>query len=138
MTLNRRSILVVVAFALFGLGVAAIACQGAAAPTVIPLTTLNNSAVTGTVKLTDLGTGKTRVEVVVDPAGHPDMPAHIHPGTCDALVPQPKFPLENVRSGVSVTEVPASLGELIGRNLAVNLHKSVDDLKTYTACADLK
>lgn len=136
--MNRRSILVVTAIALFGLIVVAAACQGAAPPRLIQLTTLNNSGVTGNVSMTDLGTGKTRVEVTVDPAGHPDMPAHIHPGTCDALVPQPKFPLENVRAGHSVTEVPASLGELVGGNLAVNLHKSVDDLKTYTACADLK
>ncbi len=136
--MNRPSSPLVRTLAFFVLATATVACQGTAAPTTIQLATLNASGVTGAVTLTDLGTGKTRVEVRVDAAGHPDMPAHIHPGTCAELVPQPKFPLENVRGGVSITEVPASMTELIGGNLAVNLHKSLDDLKTYTACANLK
>src|SRR5688500_4958435 len=107
--MNRHSSPVVRALALFVLSAATVACQGTAAPTTIQLATLNASGVTGSVTLTDLGPGKTRVEVRVDAAGHPDMPAHIHPGTCEDLVPQPKFPLENVRGGVSITEVPASM-----------------------------
>ena len=115
------------------------ACQAAAAsaPRTIALETLNDSGVTGTVAFSDVN-GRTRVDVTVDPAGNPDMPAHIHPGTCDELTPQPKFPLENVRAGVSVTVVPASLTELFAGNLAVNIHKSNDDLKTYTACVDIR
>ena len=66
------------------------------------------------------------------------MPAHIHPGTCDNLTPQPKFPLENVRDGVSKTVVPATMKELFAGGLAVNIHKSNDDLKTYTACVDIR
>ena len=135
--MNRPSSLVIRALAFLVLAAVTVACQGTAAPTTTQLATLNSSGVMGSVTMTDLGTGKTRVEVRVDAAGHPDMPAHIHPGTCEDLVPQPKFPLENVRDGVSITEVPASLTELVGGNLAVNLHKSLDDLKTYTACANL-
>ena len=114
------------------------ACQAAAAapPRTIALETLNASGVTGTVAFSDVG-GRTRVDVTVDPAGNPDMPAHIHPGTCDELVPQPKFPLENVRNGTSTTVVPASITELFAGSLAVNIHKSNDDLKTYTACVDI-
>lgn len=114
------------------------ACQAAAAapPRTIALETLNESGVTGTVAFSDVG-GRTRVDVTVDPADNPDMPAHIHPGTCDELVPQPKFPLENVRNGTSTTVVPASITELFAGNLAVNIHKSNDDLKTYTACVDI-
>jgi hypothetical protein len=114
------------------------ACQAATAapPRTIALATLNDSGVTGTVAFSDVG-GRTRVDVAVDPAGNPDMPAHIHPGTCDELVPQPKFPLENVRNGTSTTVVPASITELFAGNLAVNIHKSNDDLKTYTACVDI-
>lgn len=129
-----------------GLAVAAItilatvigACQAAAVapPRTIALETLNDSGVTGTVAFSDVG-GRTRVDVTVDPADNPDMPAHIHPGTCDELVPQPKFPLENVRNGTSTTVVPASITELFAGNLAVNIHKSNDDLKTYTACVDI-
>ena len=76
--------------------------------------------------------------MTVDPGGNPDMPAHIHPGTCDDLTPQPKYPLENVRNGTSTTVVPASIAELFAGDLAVNIHKSNDDLKTYTACVDIR
>ena len=108
-----------------------------APPRTITLTTLNDSGVTGTVSFTDLR-GRTGVDVTVEPAGNLDMPAHIHPGTCDNLTPQPKYPLENVRNGVSKTVVPASIDELFAGGLAVNVHKSNDDLKTYTACVDIR
>lgn len=101
------------------------------------LETLNDSGVTGSAVLTDLGDGTTRVVVDVDPAGHPDMPAHIHPGTCENLVPQPTYPLQNVIDGQSETVVEASLNELFAGDLALNLHFSSDDFGTYTACADL-
>ena len=110
----------------------------AAGPTrTIALQTLNASGVTGTVSFTDLG-GRTRVDISVDPAGNADMPAHIHPGTCANLTPQPKFPLENVRAGSSTTVVPAPINDLFVGSLAVNIHKSNDDLKTYTACVDIR
>ena len=99
--------------------------------------TLNDSGVTGTVSFSDVG-GQDPGRVTVDPAGNLDMPAHIHPGTCDNLTPQPKFPLENVRNGTSKTVVPASIDELFAGDLAVNIHKSNDDLKTYTACVDIR
>lgn len=130
----RRSI------ALLGLvAVVLAACQAAATPPprVIDLQTLNDSGVTGTVSFTD-GGDRTGVLVTVDPAGNPDMPAHIHPGTCDDLTPQPKYPLENVKDGTSNTLVPASIAELFAGGLAVNIHKSNDDLKTYTACVDIR
>jgi hypothetical protein len=113
------------------------ACQAAASPPrVINLRTLNDSGVTGTVSFGDLG-GRTGVEITVNPGGNPDMPAHIHPGTCDDLTPQPKYPLLNVKNGVSKTVVPASIDELFAGNLAVNVHKSNDDLRTYTACVEI-
>jgi hypothetical protein len=46
--------------------------------------------------------------------------------------------LENVRDGKSTTDVPASIDELFAGGLAVNIHRSNDDLKTYTACVDLQ
>jgi hypothetical protein len=107
------------------------------APRTITLRTLNDSGVTGTVSFSDLG-GKTGVDVEVSAAGNLDMPAHIHPGTCDNLTPQPKFPLENVKNGSSKTVVPVPIDELFAGNLAVNIHKSNDDLKTYTACVDIR
>ena len=66
------------------------------------------------------------------------MPSHIHPGTCTNLVPQPKYPLQNVKEGHSITIVPAAFFELLKGDLAVNIHKSNQDLATYTACAELR
>jgi hypothetical protein len=126
--------LATVAIAMAALG----ACSAAAQPAkTVTLQTLNDSGVTGTVSFFPLGE-RTTVEIAVDPGGNPDMPAHIHPGTCDNLTPQPKFPLENVRDGKSRTDVPAAIDELFAGGLAVNIHRSNDDLKTYTACVDLR
>jgi hypothetical protein len=113
------------------------ACSGQQDSRTLQLTTLNDSGVTGSAVLTDLGDGTTRVEVDVDPAGHPDMPAHIHPGTCVDLVPQPLYPLSNVIDGESETILEVSLDELFAGDLALNVHNSSQDFATYTACADL-
>ncbi len=115
------------------------ACQSAAGPPrTITLQTLNDSGVTGTVSFSDVGEqdrgrgdGRSRA------ATWTCRPTSI-PGTCDNLTPQPKYPLENVRDGVSKTVVPASIDELFAGDLAVNIHKSNDDLKTYTACVDIR
>ncbi len=135
MTLKRalsRLALVLSALALIS------ACAAPSATRSVQLATLNESGVTGDVTLTDLGAQTTRVEVRVAPGTNLDMPAHIHPGSCAELVPQPKYPLQNVVNGSSTTVVPAPLSELMAGDLAVNLHRSNDDLGTYTACADLK
>lgn len=112
------------------------ACAATSPGVTIELETLNDSGVTGTVTLIDLG-DRTQVDVDVDPAGHPDMPSHIHPGDCDNLVPQPKYPLRNVVDGKASTIVAVPLNELLGGDLAINLHNSNEDMRTYTACAKL-
>jgi hypothetical protein len=114
------------------------ACGGQAESRTLQLETLNDSGVTGTAVLTDNGDGTTRVAVDVDAAGHPDMPAHIHPGTCTNLTPQPRYPLQNVIDGVSETDIDVPLEELFAGGLALNLHASPDDFETYTACAELE
>lgn len=117
---------------------AATACSAAPARTErLELETLNDSGVAGTVTLTAVTAERTRVEIVVEPAGHASMPAHIHPGSCDELVPQPEHPLENVVAGVSVTEVAASIDELLQGGQALNLHRSNTEMEIYTACVDL-
>jgi hypothetical protein len=119
-----------------------VACSPLGAPAepalTIRLETLNASGVSGTVAFTEVQGGRTRVAIVVDPAAYPDMPAHIHPGTCEDLTPQPRYPLENVRNGTSTTEIPATVADLLASPVAVNLHASVSDLTTYTACADIR
>lgn len=134
----RRPSRTAVTLTWIGLALALSACTGQqAASRTVELATLNDSGVTGSAVLTDLGDGRTRVEVDVDPAGHPDMPAHIHPGTCVNLVPQPRYPLQNVIDGVSTTDLEVTLEELFAGDLALNVHFSPEDFGTYTACADL-
>jgi hypothetical protein len=116
----------------------AVACQSSpVASTTIPLGELKSSGVTGTATLFDMGAGRARVDVQVDPNGNVDMPAHIHPGSCHDLVPQPRFPLENVRDGRSSTVVPVGVDELMAGELAVTLHQSNENLEFTTACGDL-
>lgn len=124
--------------ALAGLALVVVACAGQPAGShTIQLMTLNDSGVTGSATFTDLGDGTTRVEVDVDPAGHPDMPAHIHPGTCADLVPQPRYPLPSILDGRAETIVPASLEELFAGELALNIHSSPEDYPTFAACGEL-
>jgi len=98
----------------------------------------NNSKESGTARLTPEG-DKTRV--VINMKGAPkgvQQPSHIHEGSCAKLDPKPKYPLQNVVDGKSTSEVPAKLDELTGGNLAINVHKSGEDIKTYVACGDIK
>ena len=107
-----------------------------ASPVVINLSAQNNSGLSGTATLTDLGGGKTRVELsVTGPEG--DYPAHIHMGTCANLNPAPQYPLTNVRNGESTTDVDASLAAIQQSPHAINLHKSAQDIATYVACGDI-
>jgi plastocyanin len=81
-------------------------------------------------------------------------PAHIHLGSCDALDPNPTFPLSDVAlapgdadtqdggaSAIpverSATTVDATLGELHSGGYAINVHQSVEDIGTYIACGSL-
>ena len=104
----------------------------------VKLSQQNNSKESGTAKLTAAG-DKTKVEMSIKgaPKGV-SQPAHIHEGSCAKLDPKPKYALQNVVDGKSTTEVPASIGELQKGNLAINVHKSAEDVKTYVACGDIK
>jgi hypothetical protein len=99
----------------------------------------NKSGESGTAKLTAEGEDKTRVEISLKgaPKGV-DQPAHIHEGSCAKLDPKPKLGLENVVDGKSTTVVPMSLADLRKGNLAINVHKSKEDIKTYVSCGDIK
>jgi Cu/Zn superoxide dismutase len=97
----------------------------------------NNSGITGTATLTDLGDGKTRVAIQVGGAGTGPQPAHIHAGSCAQLDPTPAFTLSNVTDGSSTTDVDATLQQLTANPYAVHMHKSPDELTVYVACADI-
>ena len=118
--------------------VLAAACAASSTRSVsLPLAELDGSGVNGTVVITEIDDATTLVDIEADPAGHPDMPAHIHPGSCEDLVPQPRFALEDVIDGRSATRVPASFDEITAAGQAVNVHESNAALDVYTACVDL-
>jgi len=96
----------------------------------------NKSGESGRARLTPEG-DKTKVEITLKGAKG-TQPAHIHEGTCAKLDPKPKQGLENVVDGKSTTVVPMSIDQLTGGNLAINVHKSADDIKTYVSCGDIR
>jgi hypothetical protein len=111
---------------------------GASAKSVnVRLAEQNKSGESGTARLTPEG-DRTRVEISLK--GAPKgvaQPAHIHEGRCAKLDPKPKYPLENVVDGKSTSVVPVSIETLEGGQLAINVHKSAEELKTYVACGDI-
>ena len=107
--------------------------------TTVKMGAQNKSGESGTAKLTAEGADKTRVEISLKgaPKGV-EQPAHIHEGSCAKLDPKPKQGLESVKDGKSTTVVPMSLADLRKGNLAINVHKSKEDIKTYVSCGDIR
>lgn len=106
-------------------------------PVTLNLNAQNNSGQNGTVTLTPMGES-TKVDIrVASGAPDVDQPAHIHGGTCANIDPKPKYPLNNVKNGVSTSTVPASLDSLMATPNALNIHKSTPEIKVYVACGDI-
>jgi len=110
-----------------------------AAPDVmtVKLDAQNNSGQTGTATLTPEG-DKTRV--VIELSNEPKdvaQPAHIHLGSCDNLDKAPKWKLEAVKDGKSVTLVPASLDAILKDRTAINIHKSAAEAQIYVSCGNI-
>jgi hypothetical protein len=105
---------------------------------IIDLAEQNTSSESGKATLMEEN-GKTRVslEVTGGPKGVAQ-PAHIHSGKC----PNPgiiKYPLTSVVDGKSETVIEASISGLLAQlPLAINVHKSAAQSKTYVACGDIK
>ncbi len=104
----------------------------------VALDSQNNSNQLGTATLQKVD-GKLVVKIVLkgQPAGSSE-PAHIHQGSC----PNPgvvKYPLSPVVNGASETTLNITGDELLKlMPLAVNVHKSEADSKTYVACGNVE
>ena len=120
---------------LFGVALGTVGAQSQSLT--LNLSPQNNSGISGTATLTDLGGGKTRVVIQATGAGAGPEPAHIHPGTCAQLNPTPAFTLSSVTNGASTTDVDSTLQQLTASPFAVHMHKSVDELTVYVACAEI-
>lgn len=103
----------------------------------VKLEAQNNSGQTGSATLFPEGE-KTRVviELLNAPPGVAQ-PAHIHLGRCDNLDKAPKWPLEAVKNGRSVTVVAASLDTILKDKVAINVHKSAAEVQTYVSCGNI-
>lgn len=104
---------------------------------VLTMSAQNASGQMGTATLSDMN-GKTRVVINI-PAGMAGVaqPAHIHMGAC----PNPGavlYPLTAVVDGKSEIVLDVSLDAFSDKlPLAINVHKSKDEVKIYTSCGDL-
>ena len=112
------------------------------------LSSQNNSGIAGVATLDD-GDGKVKVKLEL--AGVPTgvlgvlgisvtaiHPAHIHQGSCASLGAV-KYPLTSTVNGASETTINVSLAGLKAQlPLAINAHKSTEEMGVYVACADIK
>ena len=123
---------------LAGAAAAASAQDGGITKVRVRMHAVEKSGEQGTATLTSLGSERTQVDLSLK--GFPKgvaQPAHIHEGSCKKLNPQPKWGLSNVVDGKSSTQVPVGLEELQKGGLAINVHKSAQDISTYFSCGNI-
>jgi len=70
------------------------------------------------------------------PAGV-SQPAHIHLGTCDNLDKAPKWNLQPVKNGQSITELAVPLQTILKDKTAINVHKSAAEAHVYVSCGNI-
>lgn len=103
----------------------------------VKLEAQNNSGQSGSATLFPEG-GNTRVviELLNTPPGVAQ-PAHIHAGRCDKLDKAPKWQLEAVKDGRSLTVIPVPLDAILQEKTAVNIHKSAAEPQIYVSCGNI-
>lgn len=103
----------------------------------VRLEPMSDSGQAGTATLTPEG-DKTKVVILLSnaPAGGVQ-PAHIHLGSCDKLDKAPKWHLEAVRDGRSLTVIPVPLETILQERTAVNIHKSAAEPQVYVSCGNV-
>jgi hypothetical protein len=103
----------------------------------VELQAMNNSGETGIATLMPEGKQtKVIVEIFNEPTGVAQ-PAHIHLGTCNKLNKAPKWPLESVKEGRSITVVPVSIDTILREKTAINVHKSAAEIGVYVSCGNI-
>lgn len=114
-------------------------------PTKIPMREMsvtlleqNKSTQTGVAKLTEMD-GKVTVMVTIkNPTVDKKQPTHIHLGYCPNNVKKVIYSLTPLENGTSETMLDVTFDDFKkDLPLAINIHKSEDETKVYTACGDL-
>lgn len=103
----------------------------------VKLETQNNSGQNGTATLLPDG---NKTQVVIELSNVQTgvvQPAHIHMGSCKKLDKAPKWPLEPVKNGRSVTLLPVSLATILKQRTAINVHKSEIEPQIYVSCGNI-
>ncbi|MFN0073715.1 MAG: hypothetical protein ACKVVP_19720 [Chloroflexota bacterium] len=80
---------------------------------------------------------KTRVVILLDNRVPGPEPAHIHVGSCPLPNAAPLYPLSPVENGKSETVLDVNIGALIVEAMAINVHRSPQELATYISCGDI-
>ncbi|MCR4325344.1 MAG: CHRD domain-containing protein [Patescibacteria group bacterium] len=105
---------------------------------IVSLGEQNDSGMSGFANLTAVE-GSTNVVLTL--TGAPEgvvQPAHIHTGSC-AEIGGVVYPLEFPVNGVSETTLAVSLDAILGQlPLALNVHKSAEEVSVYVACGDIE
>lgn len=103
----------------------------------VRLEPMSDSGQAGTATLMPEG-DKTKVVILLSnsPPGVVQ-PAHIHLGHCDKLDKAPKWHLEAVKDGRSLTVVPVPLETILQESAAVNIHKSAAEPQIYVSCGNI-
>ena len=111
--------------------------QGQAGQIVVDLVQLNNSGESGTAVFEEKGDYVVVTLNVTGGKAGITQPAHIHVDTCPGLG-SVKYPLKNVVDGTSVTTLNLTLDQLKQElPLAINVHESTDNFKSYVACGEV-
>lgn len=121
--------------------------HGAGSAVTVTMMPQNGSNESGMATLAQTSKGLS-VTLVMNVAPSQAQPAHIHKGTCSKLDPTPAYPLHNVTKGTDSQGNPkgtsttvlttVTLNKLTSGTYAINVHKSVSDIKTYVSCGDIK
>ncbi len=99
---------------------------------------INTVDQSGVAVITETETG-VQVEITLTTLEATELqPAHIHLGECPG-VGEIAYPLEDVVDGQSTTLLPVTMAELKEMlPLAINIHKSAEELSVYTACGSIE
>ena len=116
---------------------APLTASAAATPHTVALQSMSNARIRGTATLTARGpTTTVAIALQNDPTGAVH-PAHIHDGSCRHFDPFPRFALETVEHGKSLTVVHAPLHSLLGHGLVIEVHSSKFHVNIIAACGAL-
>ena len=114
------------------------ACGDKEGDLVVQLLEIDGSGQTGTATLTSIG-DQTQIVVNVNP-GLPvndPQPVHVHFGSCGPLLGGVSHSLTSLSAGASTATVDVRLSQLRDGNHAINLHRSIPEIRTYTACGNI-